>query len=463
MGAKGVHDFVSGVKFPIVAANVDFSQQDIFNGTTVPKSVVLEVSGRKIGIIGYVTPSTKEISLTEDVAFSDEIEAVRLESEKLDEQGVKIIIALGHSGFQKDKEIAKKVPLVDFIVGGHTNTFLYNGDAPDLEVPEGPYPYVVTQTSGKEVPVVQAYAYTKYIGRLNVTFDDAGDLVDYSGQPLLLNSNIPQDTEALNQLEVYRAEVNDLDSQVIGKSRVLLDGDSKSCRYKECNFGNLVTDAFIAYRASVAVTDYWTDTPIALINGGAIRGSIDASDSAGNITRGELLGVLPFGNQMFTVSLSGSDLIQTLELAARSNGETSHGEFLQVSGLQVEYNYERPAMSRVASVKARCSECVVPSYTPVLESATYKLITTGFLIGGGDGHYILQSKSFDRVTEDLDDLSVVEWYIKRKSPVFPEVFGRITVNGEWSGDNEDEDAASSPVHTLSWFTFIGIIILNFIR
>lgn len=462
MGAKGVHDFISGVKFPVVAANLDFSQQDIFNGTTVPKSVVLEVAGRKIGIIGYLTPTTKEISLTQEVDLNDEIEAVKEESEKLDKQGVKIIIALGHSGFQKDRELAKKVPLVDLVVGGHTNTFLWNGDAPDMETPVGPYPYVVTQTSGKEVPVVQAYAYTKYIGRLNVTFDDAGDLIDYVGQPLLLDSKIPQDTVVLEELEIYRPAVDDLDRQVIGKSRVFLDGDANSCRLKECNFGNLITDAFIAYRASVAGSSYWTDAPIALFNGGAVRGSINASEFGGNITRGELLGVLPFGNQVITLSLNGSDLIKTMELAARSDGETSQGEFLQVSGLQVEYDYDKPSMSRVVSVKARCANCAVPSYAPVVENATYRLVTTGFLEGGGDGHYVLRYSGFDKVIEDLDDISVVEWYFSKRSPVFPEVFGRIVINGTRS-DSCVDSSASNAIYFTTVFTFVGLIALNIIR
>lgn len=461
MGAKGVLDFINGATFPIVAANLDFSHQDIFNGTTVPKSVVLEVSGRKIGIIGYLTPTTKEISLTQDVNLNDEIEAVKEESEKLDEQGVKIIIALGHSGFLKDKELASKVPLVDLVVGGHTNTFLWNGDAPDSDKPDGPYPYVVTQSSGKEVPVVQAYAYTKYIGRLNVTFDDSGDLIQYYGQPLFLDNKTAQDTEILKELNGYRSAVDDLDQQTIGKSRVFLDGDAKSCRFEECNFGNLITDAFVAYRASVAASEYWTDAPIALFNGGAVRGSINASEFGGNITRGELLGVLPFGNQVITLSLNGSDLIKTLELAARSDGETSHGEFLQVSGLQVEYDYDRPSLSRVVSVKARCSACSVPSYSPVSENATYRLVATGFLTGGGDGHYILQYNSFDKVTEDLDEMGVVEWYIGKKSPVFPEVFGRISING--TRNDPCEDSSSTPIPFAGWFVFLGLTALNILR
>lgn len=70
-----------------------------------------------------------------------------------------------------DQEIAKSCPLLDVVVGGHSHSLLYSGQQPDAEVSEGPYPTIVTQSSGKTVPVVQAYAFTKYIGvlRLNVS------------------------------------------------------------------------------------------------------------------------------------------------------------------------------------------------------------------------------------------------------------------------------------------------------
>lgn len=160
---------------------------------------------------------------------------------------------------------------MDVVIGGHTNTFLWNGEPPDTEKPEGPYPYMVKQDSGKEVPVVQAYAYTKYLGQLNVSFDENGDLVEAYGQPLYLDKSVKQDEDILEKLDLYRAAVDDLNDDVVGVTKVFLDGDDRSCRVKECNFGNLITDALVAYRASVAGAEYWTDTPIGLFNGGAIR------------------------------------------------------------------------------------------------------------------------------------------------------------------------------------------------
>lgn len=92
------------------------------------------------------------------------------ESKRLNERGVKIIIALGHSGYKKDQEIARDCPLVDLVVGGHSHTLLYTGTPPDpKDVPSGPYPTVITQSSGKEVPVVQASAHSKYLGKLQLS------------------------------------------------------------------------------------------------------------------------------------------------------------------------------------------------------------------------------------------------------------------------------------------------------
>lgn len=115
---------------------------------------------------------------------------------------MKIIIALGHSGYEADQNIAKEVPLVDLVIGGHTNTFLWNGLKPDIEEPEGDYPTIVEQTSGKKVPVVQAYAYTKYIGHLNIVFDENGEAIEFHGQPLLLDKSIPQDQDVLDILDM---------------------------------------------------------------------------------------------------------------------------------------------------------------------------------------------------------------------------------------------------------------------
>lgn len=68
-----------------------------------------------------------------------------------------------------DRKIGENCPDIDLVIGGHSNTFLYNGRRPDLEEPVGLYPDVVTNKNDKKVPVVQAYAFTKYLGSIHLT------------------------------------------------------------------------------------------------------------------------------------------------------------------------------------------------------------------------------------------------------------------------------------------------------
>lgn len=175
--------------------------------------------------------------------FGNVTAAVEAEAKRLyEKEGIRIIMAVGHAGYEVDLEVAR-VPYVDVVVGGHTNTFLYKGMPPDREIPEDEYPRLVKKEDGTEVPVVQAFAYGKYLGLLNLTFDTQGILTHWSGNPILLNSKIPQDPDILVDIEEWDAKVNARVKVQVGKTRVLLDGERTSCRRGECNLGNLVADA----------------------------------------------------------------------------------------------------------------------------------------------------------------------------------------------------------------------------
>lgn len=431
--------FVDELTFPVLAANLNFSQEPSLLGK-INSSLILDVEGQKVGIIGYLTPDTVVISSAGKVTFESEVVAINREAELLAAQGVNIIIAVGHSGYQMDMTIAAQVELVDVVVGGHTNSFLWNGEQPDTERIDGPYPTVVTQSSGKQVPVVQAYAYTKYLGVLNCTFDSNGDLTSFAGQPILVDTTIPQEADVVELLEMYRPAIDALNEEVVGSSRVYLNGDW-DCRLTECNFGNLIADALVLY-AQTESTETWTNAPIGIINGGGIRNSITPLATDGAVTRGELLGVLPFGNQVVLLTLTGIDLLQALEQMVRSNGETSRGEFPQVSGLRLVLNMSQPAYSRVVSVRARCGACSVPRYETVDPELNYTLVTTSFLADGGDNITVFSELALERSILDLSDLDTVVSYFQTYSPVYPEVQERIKfveTSQDESNDSPDDD------------------------
>ncbi|GLG94636.1 Protein 5NUC [Gryllus bimaculatus] len=191
-GVAGLAPFLRDAQFPVLAANINVSAEPSLQQPKLKPIAEFTLGGHKVGVIGYVTPETVNISFTGKVQFEDEVAAIRREARHLKARDVHIIIALGHSGYDVDLRIAEEVEDVDVVVGGHTNTFLYSGDPPDSENATDLYPTVVTQASGRKVPVVQAYAYTKYMGRLNLVFNNQGELRSFDGNPLLLNASIEE-------------------------------------------------------------------------------------------------------------------------------------------------------------------------------------------------------------------------------------------------------------------------------
>ena len=163
----GLVPFLQNQSCPIVVSNLNTSKvPELFNLTT--PSIKLNRGGKVIGIVGYITPNTKQSSNSlEDLIFLDEIEALKVEVNKLDNEGVDVIIALGHSGYEKDKEVALNVPHVDVVVGAHSHSFLFTptklSPNPSKETIVGPYPTLIENKAGHKTMVVQAYAHTKVI------------------------------------------------------------------------------------------------------------------------------------------------------------------------------------------------------------------------------------------------------------------------------------------------------------
>lgn len=419
LGVAGLAPFLDNVTFPVVSSNIDVSQEprliDKFS-----KSWVANVGGEQIGVVGYITPETKEISNAgPTVRFTDVLSSVREEVRRLESLGINKIIALGHAGFSMDKQVAS-IAGVDLAVGGHTNTFLYNGIEPSGEVIIGKYPEVVEQDGGGQGLVVQAYTMGKYLGYLNLTFDASGVVTQYSGNPILLDTSIEEDPDMLQYIAEWRKPVDALAQQVIGFSKVLLDGERESCRLKECNLGNMITDAIIDHHQNFThPEDQWAPSAIALWNGGGIRSSINK----GVVDRGEAMTVMPFGNEIDLVTVSGSNLRAQLEISVQDYDPVEqHGRFLQMSGLRVVYNLQMPPGQRVVSAEVRCLKCDIPSYSPLSDREDYVIFVSTFLLGGGDGYRFQPKEHLRFNTPDIDTL--VD-YITKHSPVAPQVEGRI--------------------------------------
>ncbi|XP_026814840.1 protein 5NUC-like [Rhopalosiphum maidis] len=432
-GVQDVASFIRNTNIPIVASNLDLTgEPSLANEPNLMKSKVLMVNGRKIGIIGYLTPETTIIAKVGRVKILPEIPSIAAEAKRLKNDGVDILIALGHSGFEMDTQIARDVEDIDLVVGGHSNTFLYTGNPPDIDKPLGPYPFWVEQpNTNRKVPVVQAYYATKYLGELWLEFDEVGEVVKCHGNPILLDSRIDQDLEVLNEVKMMKKSIDNKTQEVIGSSSVFLEGANEYCRFKECNLGNFIMDSFVDYNIrnnikSFDLSKYWTDAPISIIQGGGIRTNINIVNRRGNITFGDLLSTLPFQNDVGKITTKGSDIWTAFEHSVQRYSTTAgNGEFLQVSGLKVVIDLSRPSGRRVQSIHARCGNCTVPIYEKLDLNGNYTIIMSKYLAEGGDGFSFKQVGKYQSFARS--DFNITEEEIHVRSPIWPEVSGQRIV------------------------------------
>lgn len=266
--------------------------------------------------------------------------------------------------------------------------------------------------------------------------------------PILLNADIPREQDVLELLEIYRPNVTELENNIIGYTRVQLDGRMAVCRTRECNLGNLITDAFVHARVLEDVAgSSWTDAAIAFASGGSmtfksfgillnlnnaylffpgIRNSIEKR-SDGSILGADIVSVQPFGNYLYVTKISGRTLLGNLEHSATMHERDSNGGFLQMSGVQVIYDFNRPAGSRVISAKLRCASCEIPTYEPLDLEKQYSVIVPNFLLRGGDGHKFLEDSDSQPDRMNYKEVDALEAYLKMYNTVYPALENRIQI------------------------------------
>lgn len=404
-GPQGLSDFLDKVSFPVISGNIDVSQSNVLAGR-VQNHVVLEVGGEKIGIISALATDTPETSSPgNEVVFQDDIDSLKADVAALEAEGVTKIIALNHVGYNRDMAIAAAVPGVDAVVGGHSHTYLSATD-PDRA---GAYPTWVTRGEGDLVPVVQAYAYSKYLGHLELTFDDAGRLTYAGGNTILLDSSVTPDPEIEARVKELAGPIEELKARVVAETAEAIDGSRETCRAQECQMGNLVADAMLDRVKDQGVT-------IAIANGGGLRASIDA----GPVTMGEVLTVLPFQNTLSTFEVTGEAVVAALENGV-SQLEDGAGRFAQVAGLKYSFDPAQPAGSRVSDVMVANGG----DWVPIDPAATYKLVSNNYVRGGGDGFrmFVDAANAYD-FGPDLADVTAE--YLAKMQPYTPVIDGRIT-------------------------------------
>jgi len=399
-GPEVLRGFMDAVNFPVLMSNADVSGEPLL-ADVLMKSTVIEKGGEKIGLIGLTPQDTDELaSPGPNIVFTPPADAVQGEVDRLEAEGIDKIIVLSHSGYRVDQDVARNTTGVDVIVGGHSNTLLG-----DIEGAEGPYPTMIGDTA-----IVQAYAYGKFLGELNVTFDDEGRVIEASGAPLIMDGKVAEDQATVDRIAEAAAPLEEIRSKVVAETTEAIDGDKANCRAAECQMGNLVADAMLARVAEQGVQ-------IAIANGGGLRASIDA----GEVTMGEVLTVLPFQNTLSTFQAKGSVVLEALENGVSQYADGA-GRFAQVAGLKYSFDPEAEVGSRVSDVMVKEGE----EFVPIDPEKTYGIVTNNYVRTGGDGYGMFDSEAMNAYDFGPDLADVTAEYMAAQGPYTPYTDGRIT-------------------------------------
>ncbi|WP_372869641.1 5'-nucleotidase C-terminal domain-containing protein [Planomicrobium okeanokoites] len=424
-GHQSLADFVTNAEFPFVSSNVDFSGDPLF--TDLQKNVytadfgkgeiydgiIKTIDGEKVGIFGLTTEETAQISSPDAIEFTNYLAAAEEAVAAFEAEGVNKIIALTHIGyndsaqFDNDRLLAEGVAGIDVIVGGHTHTALTEGQ--------------VINNGGEPVVIVQTGQYNSNLGQLDVTFNAEGVITSTVGEthPVTLHkvSDAAVDTEAAALLAPFKAEVDEVKNESAGAyTEVFLNGgrNEGGVRTSETNLGNVITDGMLN-----AAKQIDPDTVIALQNGGGIRSSIDV----GEITIGEVLTVMPFGNSLAIMDLTGAELKTALEHSVKEFPKESGG-FLHVAGMEFSFDPSQPVGSRVTSANLISEDGV---RTKIENTTRYKVATNTFTAAGGDGYKVFADVYADgRVSEPgTIDYEMFIDYISELEVISPMLENRI--------------------------------------
>jgi 5'-nucleotidase len=386
--------FVRGARFPVLAANIDASADPDLAGLLRPHTL-LQKGALKIGLAGATTLETRTSSSPgAHVRFTDPAAALAGATAELRAAGANLVIALSHLGIGADLALAGRVPGLDVIVGGHSHTLLSDSEAGAA----GPAHQAVNGTV-----VVQAACFGRYIGRLDI--DLAGDFtaVAYGGDVRHVGLELPEDAAVAAIVAHYAAQLDTVRRRVVAQAAAPTGIDT--CRTGECGLGNLIADAMLA---SVQGAD------VALMNAGGIRTGLPA----GAITLGDVLGMLPFGNAIATLKLSGADLA-----AALRNGlsRVGTGAFPQISGARIAWN---PLTRELGDLSIRSPD---GRFLPLDPTRIYNVVTNNFLRAGGDGYVVLRDRAIDPYDAGAGLDTIVADALTAQKDVVATLDGRIAV------------------------------------
>lgn len=373
-------------RFPWLAANL-VAEPPLH---MLKPSELRTVGGVRIGFIGLITPETVTLSKPGPrIRFDPLVEVARRESAALRAQGAEAVVALTHNNLAEDRAIAAS-GVVDLILGGHEH-------------------HLITEMGGR-TPIFKAGSEARDALHVRLRFvrEGAGHrLLGLRWDILPVDGRWPEDAGVKAVAEDVERQVGARLGERIGETTVALDARGETLRRGESNIANFAADAV---RAALGAD-------IALLNAGGFRS--DAVLGPGPITRRDVLALLPFQNPLLLVSVTGAQLRAALEhgLDRRvSNGQS--GALPHASGLRIVYDPSLSKGQRIVELTANGQ--------PLRDDVSYRLATSNYLAGGGDGYIMLKGLPLLRAAEGSPlETEVLLDAMERAGTIAPQSDGRL--------------------------------------
>lgn len=376
-GYESLVSILEDAEFAVINTNILYNDENAFDGSTT----ITTESGLTIGFFGVETPETAtkaHPAKIQGVTFLAEDEmyaAAQDEINVLAEEDCDLIIGLVHLGVDGESEPNRSVDLwdnisgADFLIDGHSHTVMTEG--------EDGQPIQSTGTAFENIGVIEISAEGEIVDNYLV------ETRAYSGSD---DATAAATQEIIDEIEAVYGEV-------FATTEVLLNGEREpGVRTEETNLGDLITDAMLWYatRDGVETLGIEEENIVAITNGGGIRATIEAGD----ITMNDINTVLPFGNTVAVVYVTGEVLLESLEASTYSTPEAI-GAFPQTAGIEftvdttVAYDegeqYEGSTYYGPASIqRVTITSINGQEFDP---EATYAVVTNDFLAAGGDTYY----------------------------------------------------------------------------
>lgn len=387
-------------EFPWLAANVKTG-----SGYLGKPYIIKKYKGYKVGIFGLTTLRTLVIaSPDKSLTFTDEIETAKEMVNVLrNKEKVDVVIMLSHVGNVKETadqtttpDIAKQVSGIDLIIDGHSHTKM---DTPLVE---------------NGTPIVSSNEWGKCVGKAELTVSKkAGAKLDSWKSVEITDKAFPPDAEMTALLKPYLDAAEAELKKVVLKTTAEFEFGSKRPRYQEMASGDLLCDATVGYVEQM--TGIKVD--FAMHNGGNIRTSLPKGD----VTKEQVITMLPFENYVYVLTLPGSVVKELFEFIPTLN--QGAGGFPQVSK-EVKYTLTYDADGRNGSI----SDITIGG-KPIDVKKTYRMATNDYMAGGGDGYVALKKCTDTFNTRMLVNDMFIEYLKTVPQPVTPTTDGRITVIG----------------------------------